>query len=477
VSEAKELAKSVDPEARPFTARSRRLRWSEVVLMLALGDVVAVLVAVGLAVAIWSVLASEFAPGPFFPAWIAGSVVVWALSLRLFDGYDVIAPTFWRSTIASVSRAFFAVMTVTAGVFFILPFLFPRGVGLVAPAIAVATLIAWRSIFTRLVRGGELTRRVIFLGADEANRRIAELLLRSRSGVSYRPVAFLTGRADNGSHIAALPVIATPDRLWEVVRERGVDEIIVGTEPEVAPLGQLALIECFSRGVTATPAVALYEGLTGRVLASSLGTSWFMQIPTDPRRPYLVIKRILDLAMIALLSPIVLIAIAIVGLAVFVDSGSPILYRQIRLGQRGDTFVIHKFRTMSPEAEPAGPQFATAADPRRTRVGRFLRRTRLDELPQLWDVVAGHMTLIGPRPERPEFAARLKEKLPLYEARLLVRPGLTGWAQTRLPYAADLEESLMKLEYDLYYVKHVSPILDLSILLRTIGIVLRFTGR
>jgi exopolysaccharide biosynthesis polyprenyl glycosylphosphotransferase len=453
------------------------MRWSELVLILAAGDIVAILAAVGSALVIWSALPTDFAPGPFVPLWIAGSVVVWVVGLRLFDGYDVIAPTFWRSTLASVFRAFLAVMAATAGVFFLLPFVFPRGVGLVAPAVAVATLIAWRSVFARLVRGAELARRVLFLGKDDANRRIADLLLRSRSGVSYRPVAFLTGEADATAELAGLPVIATPGRLWDVVHERGVDEIIVGTEPEIAPLGQLALIECFARGVTATPAVALYEALTGRVLASSLGTSWFTQIPTDPRRPYLVMKRAVDLIVLLALSPFVLVAAVLIALAVLIDSGRPILYRQVRLGQRGETFVIHKFRTMNPEAEPEGPQFASAGDPRRTRIGRFLRRTRLDELPQLWDVLTGHMSLIGPRPERPEFAARLKERLPLYEARLLVRPGLTGWAQTRLPYAADLEESLMKLEYDLYYVKHVGPILDLSIVLRTIGIVLRFAGR
>jgi lipopolysaccharide/colanic/teichoic acid biosynthesis glycosyltransferase len=237
------------------------------------------------------------------------------------------------------------------------------------------------------------------------------------------------------------------------------------------------LIDCFSRGVTATPAVALYEALTGRVLASSLGTAWFTQIPTDPHRPYLVVKRLIDVVFVVLVSPVVLLASALIALTILADSGFPIFYRQLRLGQRGETFVIHKFRTMLRDAEPQGPRFATRADPRRTGVGRFLRRTRLDELPQLWDVLRGHMSLIGPRPERPEFASRLREKLPLYEARLLVRPGVTGWAQTRLPYASDLEESLMKLEYDLYYVKHVGPILDLSIVLRTVGIVLRFAGR
>jgi exopolysaccharide biosynthesis polyprenyl glycosylphosphotransferase len=479
MNNAKEITNPSRSETPVASSRVRpnRLRWSEVVLLLAGGDVLAIVGGAALAFGVWSVLPVEFAPGPYLGGWIAGSLIVWMFALRLFDGYDVVAPSFWRSTLASVFRAFLAVMAATAAVFFVLPFVFPRGIGLLAPVFAVATLIAWRSLFARLVRGADLARRVIFLGADEANRRVADLLMRSRSGVSYRPVAFLTGNPESPAQISGLPTIATPDRLWDVVHERRVDEIIVGTEPEVAPLGQLALVECFSRGVTATPAVALYEALTGRVLAASLGTSWFMQIPTDPRRPYLVVKRAIDVVTILLVLPLVLVAIALVGIAVLVGSGRPVLYRQVRVGQRGERFTIHKFRTMATNAEADGPQFAVPGDARRTSIGRFLRRTRMDELPQLFDVLRGHMSLIGPRPERPEFAERLREKIPIYEARLLVRPGLTGWAQTRLPYAADLEESLMKLEYDLYYVKHVGPILDLSIVLRTIGIVLRFAGR
>jgi exopolysaccharide biosynthesis polyprenyl glycosylphosphotransferase len=475
---SKLAAANVSEMPRPAQrARRNRLRWSEVVLLLAAGDIVALGLATLIAVRLWSILPVEFAPGPYLGAWTVGSIVIWLLALRLFDGYDVVAPTFWRSTLASSFRGFIAVMVATAAVFFFLPFVFPRGVGLVAPVLGLVMLIGWRTLFARLVRSADLARRVIFLGADDANRRVAEMLLRSQTGVSYRPVAFISGRPDCPAHIGGLPTLGGADSLWQVVHEQRADEIVVGTEPEIVSVGQLALVECFSRGVTATPAVGLYEALTGRVLASSLGTAWFTQIPTDPRRPYLVIKRALDLGIIVLASPVLITIAAIIALLVLIDSGRPIVYRQVRLGQRGETFVIHKFRTMSPEAEADGPQFATPGDPRRTRVGRFLRRTRLDEIPQLWDVLTGHMSLIGPRPERPEFAARLRERLPLYEARLLVRPGLTGWAQTRLPYAADLEESLMKLEYDLYYVKHVGPILDLSIVLRTIGIVLRFAGR
>jgi len=271
-------------------------------------------------------------------------------------------------------------------------------------------------------------------------------------------------------------VVGDPEHVWRLVKDRHIDEIVVGTEQQIASIGQVALVECFLHGVAATSAIALYEALTGRVLVSSLGATWFTQIPTDPRRPYLLLKRIVDIAVVIAVAPIAVPVSAVIALAVFITGGQPI-YRQMRLGQRGVPFAIHKFRSMAIDAELAGAQFAEVGDKRRTPVGRLLRRTHFDELPQLWDVFQGHMSLIGPRPERPEFVARLREQMPLYEARFLVRPGLTGWAQVRLPYASNLEDSLVKLEYDLYYVKHVGPLLDLSIALRTVGRLLGLSGR
>jgi lipopolysaccharide/colanic/teichoic acid biosynthesis glycosyltransferase len=168
---------------------------------------------------------------------------------------------------------------------------------------------------------------------------------------------------------------------------------------------------------------------------------------------------------------------AIVASIVLIASGRPVLLRQIRVGQRGRPFVIHKFRTMQPDAESAGqPIWAIPNDPRVTRVGRLLRSSRLDELPQLWDVLRGSMSLIGPRPERPEFADRLSAELPLYRARTLVRPGITGWAQVRYRYAGSVADNLTKLEYDLYYVRHAGPLLDATIAFRTVGVVIRLRG-
>lgn len=457
-------------------APTRSLNWRDAVLVLALGDAVAAIAGMSLAILIWAALPTEFLPGPFLPHWVLGSVVAWVVALGFFDGYDVVAPAFWRSSLACVARSLITLLILTGVVFFLVPFLFPRGVGALAPFVVGASLVIWRRAFARVMRAASFGRRVLLLGIDDAARRVAQLFLASRSGIVYEPVAFLTGSPTPPRDVLGVDVVSDPERLWHIAEERRVDEIVVGTEEQIASIGQVALVECFLHGIAATSAVALYETLTGRVLVSSLGPTWFTQIPTDPRRPYLLLKRVVDVVVVVLVAPLAVPLSLLIALAVALAGGHPI-YRQVRLGQRGVPFAIHKFRSMTADAESSGAQFAEVADTRRTPIGRILRRTHLDELPQLWDVFRGRMSLIGPRPERPEFVSRLRDQMPLYEARFLLRPGLTGWAQVRLPYASNLEDSLVKLEYDLYYVKHVGPLLDLSIALRTIGRLLGVSGR
>ncbi|MDP6369653.1 MAG: sugar transferase, partial [Planctomycetota bacterium] len=190
------------------------------------------------------------------------------------------------------------------------------------------------------------------------------------------------------------------------------------------------------------------------------------------------IKRAMDIvgAMVGLAITVVLLPV--VALAIRLSGRGPVLYSQTRVGERGRRFRVHKFRTMATNAEDSGEAvWAAPTDQRATWVGRWLRASRLDELPQFWNVLRGQMSLVGPRPERPEFIARLQPSIPFYRARLLVRPGLTGWAQVKQGYAGSLGDSLVKLQYDLYYINHQSLYLDLLILLKTIGVVLRLRGR
>lgn len=219
----------------------------------------------------------------------------------------------------------------------------------------------------------------------------------------------------------------------------------------------------------------VYEEHTGRLPMVHLAEGWELSQPVS-RSSYAPIKRVMDVVLVALTLPVWLLVCGIVAIVVRLDSPGPILYRQERVGRDGRTFTLTKFRTMVADAEPDGPQFAAEGDPRITRVGRFLRKSRLDEFPQLWAVLLGQLSLIGPRPERPVFVEAYSREIPFYQSRHLVRPGVTGWAQVNYGYADDQAETVEKLTYDLFYIKHSSFWLDMQIIGKSIWTVLTGFG-
>jgi len=421
---------------------------------------------------LWAVIDRDYAPTAGLPTWQLAFPVLWVVLLRLFGGGDIVTPRFARRSIASVAQTYVMATTVVLGTFFFVPFFVPRASSLATVAIAAVVTLVVRFVFLRVASVSLLERRVVVLGTDVAARRAAAVLASSTT-LRYRLVCFFD--AGLGVHEAGpgIPVQPLPSDLWASLSDLDVDLVVVG-HTRTVPEGVLAeLVRCFEGGIEAVPATMLYEQLSGRVLVSALEADWYADLPTRQRSLYGTFKRVYD-TLLASLSLIVLSPLlALIALGVVIDSGGPIFLHQRRVGQRGDAFTLHKFRSMRTDAETAGEAvWASPDDPRCTRVGRLLRRFRMDELPQLWNVVRGHMSLVGPRPERPEFVERLAAELPLYRARLLVRPGVTGWAQVMYPYAATIEENLAKLEYDLYYIRRFGPVLDLSILLRTASIVL-----
>jgi exopolysaccharide biosynthesis polyprenyl glycosylphosphotransferase len=225
---------------------------------------------------------------------------------------------------------------------------------------------------------------------------------------------------------------------------------------------------------------ALYQDLTGRVPVSHLGEAWYAALSANVKhttRPYRMIKRLTDVCLalvgLTLAAPIMLC----VALVIKLDSPGPVLFKQVRVGRGGKPFQIVKFRSMRQDAEAStGAVWARSGDARITRTGRLLRKSRVDEIPQLWNILVGDMSFVGPRPERPEFDEQLEREIPFYRARRAVRPGLTGWAQVSYGYGNTLLDALRKVEYDLYYIKHESLYLDLLILLRTVAVVLRLAG-
>jgi exopolysaccharide biosynthesis polyprenyl glycosylphosphotransferase len=241
------------------------------------------------------------------------------------------------------------------------------------------------------------------------------------------------------------------------------------------------ILDAQDRGVEVIPMPALYEELMGRVPVHHLESEWLIRSFVVEARAggfYETGKRLLDLAASVVGLGIWLILYPLIALVILIDSGFPIMYSQMRSGKGGRPFRIHKFRTMRQDAEKDGQaRMAQESDDRVTRVGYFLRRTHLDELPQFWNVLRGEMSMVGPRSERPEWVTHFEKQIPFYRARLLVKPGITGWAQVNYGYVSTVEETTLKLEYDLYYIKHRSILMDLTIILRTVGQMIGFRGR
>jgi len=236
------------------------------------------------------------------------------------------------------------------------------------------------------------------------------------------------------------------------------------------------LSSCDFAGYTIRPLTSIYEEHTGRVPLVHLPEGWEISAPLLAVAPWLPGKRVFDVATTAVTAPLWLAIGLLVGIYVKFASPGPAIFRQERVGQGGVPFTIFKFRTMILEAEKDGPRFATEDDQRLIRGGRFLRKSRLDEIPQLWNVLKGEMSLVGPRAEQVPFAETFRQKIPFYEHRHLVRPGITGWAQVNYRYADDQADTIEKLTYDLYYIKHMSPVMDISVLWKSVWTVLTGAG-
>jgi len=438
------------------------------------GDTLAVAIASLIAPDVWAAFDANYVPTPGVPYWQLASIVAWVVALRLAGGDDLRSPrVLWRP-LAGVGQAFLAMIGLVLVLFYLEPFFAPRGSTFISLPIVAVLVFGWRLTYGRILGSKAFDQYVAIVGIDEGARRTAQAMLTSSS---YHVRAFLAPDAEPVS-IHGVPVVAVRDDLWTVAQSLGVDRLIVGHTQSLPATMLNDLVRCFDHGVEAVPATAVYEEISGRVLASALEADWYAELPTRTAGPYAVAKRFADVVLGGVLLVVALPLMLLVALAIWLDSRGPVLLRQIRIGRRGRPFVLHKFRTMRRDAEPGGqPVWARENDDRVTRVGRLLRRSRFDELPQLWDVVRGVMSLIGPRPERPEFVEQLALELPLFRARTLVRPGISGWAQVEYRYAGSIADNLTKLEYDLFYLRHIGPLIDLNIALRTLLIVFGFRGQ
>ncbi len=482
----------------------RALQRSEHKAVILIGDLAALAAAVLTSLWLWSLTAGF----PFSTTFVSAraiwflAVPAWAIALAPAYGVRISLSVF--DTVVRLVQAAALLLGAYLALYFYSPrYQLPRLMGLYVLWDGFLLVLAWRLIFAWFFSRDLFARRVLIVGAGEPgltalrllrdfdfrNSTVVALLdapgARAETTAGYRARSLpidpdAAGAVETGSSVEGLPVVDRSTPLLDCARELEVNEIVLAHAGAQSDLFS-ALVECQELGIEIVTMPQVYEDLLHRVPVQHLESSWLFTSFVESVRAKdssLVAKRAADLVGAALGLVGLLVLTPFIALAIWLDSGRPIFFRQVRRGRAGREFVMFKFRTMVQDAErETGPKWSKAGDTRITRVGRLLRKLRLDELPNLVNVLRGEMSLVGPRPERPELVVMLARDIPFYRTRLIVRPGLTGWAQVNYRYGDSVEDAVQKLEYDLYYLKHRSMLFDLRILLRTAGTVFRLGGR
>lgn len=404
--------------------------------------------------------------------------VVTMLLLYLVDLYDVHVRRGEGELLLRVGLASLIAAAVIAAIGHALPSLHFGRMGLLS-IISLSTLglIVFRITTDYLCSNERLQKRVLVLGAGLADPIISS---EGQNGaLPYRILGFLDD--DPGAYDQIPPgydLLGNSKELLSIVERVHPDVLLVALTNMRGNFPAGDILECRFRGVRVQEWPTFYEKLTGKIFVNSLRPSWLIfSDGSVTTRLTETIKRTLDISFA--IAGLVLSApfMAVAAICIKLDSAGPIFFRQERVGKHGQVFVLYKFRSMREDAEQiTGPVWAREDDPRVTRIGKILRKIRLDETPQMFNVLVGNMSFIGPRPERPVFVNQLKEQIPFYALRFSVKPGITGWAQVKYQYGSTVEDAMEKLQYDLYYVKNVSVFLDLLILLDTIRVVLFSRG-
>ena len=409
---------------------------------------------------------------------IALATGLFLVCLYYNDFYDLTVVQSSREVVIRLFQAGGAASIILALVYFVLPDIAVGGTAFF-PSLAMflAAILTWRFAFNVLIRAPRLVENLLVVGTGPMAMSLARQIFQQHD-FAYRIVGFVDDSETERPLPAGFPRrLGNSSDLPALVERYGVDRIVVAISDRRGRLPVSGLLHAKLSGVSVEEAAATYERLTGKVMLENIKPSWV--IFSDGFRVSRLrrtLKRAADVLLASIGLAIGAIPMALTALAVWFDSGSPVLYAQERVGQYGRRFTLFKFRSMRNDAEGAVPQWATEGDNRVTRVGRFIRLTRLDELPQLWNVLRGDMSFVGPRPERPYFVEMLSQDIPFYHERHAVKPGITGWAQVKYRYGASAEDAAEKLRYDLYYIKHLSLVFDLTIVFDTVKVILLKKG-
>lgn len=462
-----------------------RFRFVERRVMLLYGDIIAEVLALSAALFVWGSQAEYLGFSiPFLlervPGWFFFLPLLWLF--LLIEIYDVRKASSWNHTFQSVGTAAVIGSILYLGVYFTSPpESLPRtGVAAFILGSVVFTLI-WRFFYIRVLTSDQFLRRVLLVGGGVSGK----ILLQSINVLDPKPY-FMIGVIDDdsdklGQEIEGYKVLGCGRDLLDVISSERISDIIVAISGSINGETFQALLDAQELGVDIIRMPVAYEDLNHQVPIRILEADWILRSFVDDTGVsglYNVSKRIMDFIGGLIGVGIYLLLLPLVAGLIFLDDGMPIFYRQERLGQSAKPYKIIKFRTMVKDAETDGQaQWASENDQRVTKIGRFLRKTHLDEFPQFINVLKGEMSLVGPRSERPSLVDKLQKDVPFYRARLLVKPGVTGWAQINYGYPETVEETINKLEYDLYYIKNRTILLDLRIILATPATIFGLKGK
>lgn len=485
-------ARRLEAQSHPAKASRMSLHVSERRLVLAFMDVFMLNAALFVTLSLRSDISFARLPLSESLTWFVILSAVWLEVAYLLDCYNLARASNALHSLGRLGTA----LVVTVLIYMLIPYVTPnlptsRIDVLILPAFSLAGIAAWRIFYVAVFSQPNFQQRALVVGAGKAGstliRTIGEVNRingKDSCNVGYRVVGFVDDDpAKVGVRVEGVPVLGTRQELAKLAQQWRPHEIVVAITNLEQMHSELfeAILECREMGISITTMTAFYERLTGRVPIEHVGRALYVAMPLNQRathRVYLALQRAFDVVVGLLGCAILMLIIPCVWLANRLLSPGPLFFTQERVGKGRLNFSVFKFRSMIVDAEKhSGPLWATESDPRITPLGRFLRKSRLDEFPQFWNVLKGDMSLIGPRPERPFFVDQLAHDIPFYRVRHAVKPGLTGWAQIKYRYGASTDDALVKLQYDLYYIKHQRILLDLEILFKTVAVVLGFKGR
>ena len=462
-----------------------RLKPSDLRVILVLGDLLAAVIALGISLYAWASGDSWYQFSVEFlkyraPAWFYLLPFIWII--LLVDTYDTQKSANLRQTLRSIGTVFLVSAIVYLAIYFAVePNSLPRlGVAVFIVSATLLTLL-WRVIYVRTFTSIASQQRVLIIGAGKAGSALVEVI----SELDPPPFR-LIGLIDDdpsklGTAIQGYPILGNHESMVEIIANQGITDLILAISNEMNHGMFQSILTAQEEGINLTTMTDTYESLSGRVPIDLLESDWVVRSFLDRAATsgfYRLAKRLMDLALglIGLIALVILFPL--LALVILLDSGRPIIFTQQRLGKGGKPYTIFKLRTMKSNSDMEKEALVTATnDPRITRIGRLLRKAHLDELPQIINVLRGEMSFVGPRSERVELVRVFQKEVPFYRARMLVKPGITGWAQIHQAYAETIAETVTKLQYDLYYIEHASIWMDINILLRTVGSVLGFKGR